>query len=75
MTLDDWLKGLGPTMFTCLIRNLEVKASTAIIPKQKATEKIRASSGAPRTRAFLCHNGLHSRTPNCVGEEYGLHVG
>lgn len=61
-------------MFTCLIRNLEVKASTAIIPKQKATEKIRVSLGAPCMHAFQCHNGLHSRTPNCDGEEYRSHL-
>lgn len=36
MTREDWLKGLAPTTFTCLIRNLQAEPPARVIPQQEA---------------------------------------
>ena len=48
MTREDWLKGLAPTTFTCLIRNLQAEAPARVIPQQEARRE--ADKGTSRRR-------------------------
>ena len=62
MTLDDWLKGLAPTTFTCLMRNLEVKRQTQLFHRKDRQNK----TPPPSQKVLLCpcHEGCCPRMPS-----------